>query len=733
MSLASAGLKLGSALACVAVGLCLVAPGNFRADAQPPPAVSADSVQITGVVRELAVRLAAADRLAADHRWQDAIDEYLDLIREHGDALVPVDPTGEPLAMGQRFVQARWLAHQRVGALGPDAWTAFRNRTQHSALQRFQRGASERDPRQLRRVVEEAFCSPAATEALELLGDLAFERGNFAEAQHWWRLLVRPASVVVETGKQRPLLCPPPPGDVAARVRAKQIVTLLFQEQAARVPAELQAFRPAHAGSKGTIAGRSGAYADLISELLKEGQGSVPAMELEWPTFAGDFSRNRDLSVPPSPRLWADGPAWRVRLDTGDKLLDTTAPKPLAGTDAARHFGFHPIIAGDLACVADSRYVRGFALRTGRLAFQYDLLKACDIPGGEELTAKLPVPAQTSFTLTAADDCLYARLGGTLFGPLKEGEKRPTGSWLVCLSLPATAPKEARAPYQHRWLVEAPAAEGELAMFEGAPVVAGKSVYTVVSRLRGNKVQAALCCFDAATGQPRWEQALVESPLSEDRATRRQHLLTLAGPYLVYCSHAGAVLAVDATTGKTAWAVRYASRNLKGSPRDLCPAVAAGHHVVVAPADLDRLVCLDVMTGRSVWQREAIEVVHLLGTSRGQLIFTTPHGIRAVALTTGEDEGGWRQPLAGNLDPCGRGLLAGELTFWPTLDAKLTWRVLDVMDGTVTDRMGGYEPAALRALPPGNVIAGGGCLVIATSEELWGFVPPPQLGRPPQT
>src|SRR5262249_11993662 len=127
----------------------------------------------------------------------------------------------------------------------------------------------------------------------------------------------------------------------------------------------------------------------------------------------------------------------------------------------------------------------------------------------------------------------------------------------------------------------------------------------------------------------------------------RHQLLTLAGRHVVYASHAGSVVALDARTGRRAWAVRYPSTVLKtpgglAAPRDLAPAVYADGRLYVAPADYDRILCLDPETGRVVWELPGVAVVHLLGVGNGRLIFTTPKGIRAVRAADGSDNGGWQ-------------------------------------------------------------------------------------------
>src|ERR1700687_4283093 len=84
------------------------------------------------------------------------------------------------------------------------------------------------------------------------------------------------------------------------------------------------------------------------------------------------------------------------------------------------------------------------------------------------------------------------------------------------------------------------------------------------------RARTAIACHDAANGALRWRQEVCDSPeYDEHPAPRpRQHLLTLAGTQVVYCSHAGAIVALDALTGKRTWGVRYPDRGLKLAEAD---------------------------------------------------------------------------------------------------------------------------------------------------------------------
>src|SRR5262249_4461511 len=157
-------------------------------------------------------------------------------------------------------VPARRLCHLRLAALPPDVLGPYRTRVDPQAKKWLDQGAADRDLIPLQRVIEEAFCSRPADAALDLLGDLAFERGRFHPAARWWRMLGLPASEAAARAKQPPpppwskagaetpnleLPYPDPQTDVA-QARAKQILAMLFRGETDAAKAELEAFRALH-------------------------------------------------------------------------------------------------------------------------------------------------------------------------------------------------------------------------------------------------------------------------------------------------------------------------------------------------------------------------------------------------------------------------------------------------------------------------------------------------------
>lgn len=668
----------------------------------------ASRIVLPGEDAGLAKRLQEVDKLLTDQQWADALDELQRILEEAGDHLVPLDARER-----RHCIEARRLCQLRLAALPPAALRLYRQRLDARARQWLDEGRAMRDPAPLRRLVEETFASRHTAEALDLLGDLAFERGEFTAAEHWWRML----APLTEAGPLD-LVVPDAPAD-PARARAKQLLARLFRGDLREYAAGLAAFRAAHATAQGHLAGQQGVYAEILDALGRQHEELLtPPRDASWQTFAGDPSRTRVLPAPPGrlARLRAlEGPTWRVRLDAAPEA-SALPGRVVPPSVAARSLAFYPVIAGGRVLVAGPKSVHAHDLLTGRLTWQYLL----DGEAKKPLPlARVPLVADRAYTLTVADDCVYARLGDLL----PTARRDEGGSVLVCLDLQVTGGNP------ERWRVPADAG-GPPAAFEGAPVAARGRVYAALYSPVGDWTQTAIACY-GADGTPLWRADVCKTQDPKEGERRpRQHLLTLAGTRVVYCSHTGAVVALDAATGRRAWAVRYSSRGPRTaeqepSPRSLAPCVVADGRVFVAPLDFDRLLCLDAETGRLLWESEPVEAVHLLGVARGRLIFTsgTPRpGIRAVEAATGRMLRAWMQPADGSdLPSFGRGLLAGDLVLWPTRDGLRVLRQEDgepvLLDGllalTVEER--------LRTL--GNLAAGEGCLAVAGTEELSVFVP----------
>src|SRR5205807_2424878 len=107
---------------------------------------------------------------------------------------------------------------RRLAALPAEARALYRARVDDQAERWYRQGAARRDRGLLRRIIELAFCSAWGDDALDLLGDLAFQDGRFDEALSMYRQLVP------DRPDDRLGLIHPDPSIDLARVAAKKLL-----------------------------------------------------------------------------------------------------------------------------------------------------------------------------------------------------------------------------------------------------------------------------------------------------------------------------------------------------------------------------------------------------------------------------------------------------------------------------------------------------------------------------
>ncbi len=686
--------------------LVLVPAGSVGRAEDAAPAV------LFGESREAADQLAAADVHRAAGRWEEAIVALQAVLDLPEAGLVEVDRGSGHL------VRARDLANARLARLPEPGLRMYRERAEGLARRRLEQGLAARDRRLLRQVVDEAFATRAGEKALDALGDLAFERGAFAEAEHWWRLLAPPVGATPLPNLDR--VYPDPTGG-PARSRAKQLLSRLFADTPTWA-ADLAAFQRAHPDAEGTLAGGRGRYVDLLKEMARQHR-EHPHTPSPPAAFGGDATRGR-IEFAPANFVEKLGetcrvPAFRFGLYDGQRLAPRVPPRHRGTAAEGRSLAFHPLLVDRLALVADASRVTAYDLSTGAVDVWHDAEKGND--GGVKVERKLPAEPDLRYTLALGDDCVYARLG---VQNIRLGEGPPPESFLVSLSLKPDANGR-----RLRWQVR-PGIGRDAAVFEGAPVTRDGLVQIAATRGVNGKAATAIHCYadDLANTPPLtppllWRQEVVSSADPAVGVGRTRHqLLTLAGPDVVYCSHSGAVVALDAVTGARRWAVRYPARRptQRNEPepiRDLAPCLAAADRLFVAPADADLLLCLDPATGRVLWSQPRAGVLHLLGVGQGRLLFTTTTGLCAVAVHDGSASGGWSLPNVGSrLTTVGRGQLVGDRVLWPTSRGVLAVRQ---EDGRQED-----DPTLLRNVPAGNLVYQDGVLLVADRTTLTVFLPP---------
>jgi outer membrane protein assembly factor BamB len=631
-------------------------------------------------------RIAEAQQKIAAGQSTEAVDELQRVLEESGNDLV--------LVKDNNFQPARRLVQLTLAGLPAEALKTYRDRLEAPAKKLLDAGVKNRDPKPLLELRERYFIARPTEKALDFLGELHFERGEFAEAERCWRMLL-PASAANE------LVYPQPSGD-AATYRAKSILAAFAAGEKARAVAELAAFTKDHPQAKGRLAGSDGPFAETLAKLFKTEEFN-PAIGV----------------AQTLPRFPAMRPVWKTPIPRD--VTDKGRPRP-ASIPAAKTLAFHPAIVNGFAYIADAARVFAFDLKTGRVREVYDrrLEKEFSAPDAAEMA--IPNLNGASFTLTVSEGKLYVRTGSTAMLTTAPPLGAKIDSAIIAFEVqPDGDLKKIRhidVPVLGRW--------------EGSPLVVDGKIIAAYRRIddRGRLVHGIASYPENPNAKTQWYAEIAESDANQAVASHRQELLTLAGNKVVFTTHSGLTVALERSTGRTAWAFRNPpAAKPSNAIRDLCPPVYASGKVFIAPTDGDRLYALDAESGRLVWESAAGSVQNILGVADGKLIVAMSgpqKGIRGYRLSDGstEEPFGWQNHDDPFLATYGKGIANENGILWPTMEKLYR---LNPSDGSVQ--------SLPKPGPHGNLAFGEGMLLVATPTEVWAyegipFAPEPESPKP---
>ncbi len=738
--------------ACLAVALGLIlgrpAPGQLGQDGFRPAASPGVKVYFDSSHTADALLRSAENHVKAGD-FAEAIEIYQRVTQQFGDKVV--EASGQPRDGDSRLsINARQESQRRIASLPPEARGLYRARVDAQAELWYRQGLETRDRSLLRRVVDQTFCSSWGDDALDLLGDLAFQEGQFAEALAAYTQLV-PERAVAGAG-----LAHPDPSVDLTRVLAKKLLCRAAIGEHPPSPDEMVAFAQAHPEDSTSFAGRKGPIArDLFEAVRGDHLGPPAQADGRWPTFAGALTRNR---VAPGP-IDVGSLQWRVDLEPvtvskgASYRMRASGMGNGASPTADRLLAYHPIIVGDQVLVANDRRIVAYDLNVRpsdpAVAGSAQAETAWKTP---DLNAASAAARGSSglprFTLTAVGRRVYARMGPPAGGNLAfnaRGMNTPSSSpsYIVAVDRSSDGKLIWKREASEIALPKRPGnGSSRSAVFEGAPVADDRSVYVGLTD-RVEMTASYVVCLDADTGATRWIRYVCEANANADPFSPNfeiaHRLLTLDGPTLYYQTNLGALASLDAETGGVRWLATYpwsgrggfgaggmggfgmgfnggvGGGNSSAQQRDLNPAIVHDGLVMIAPDDTANIFAFDASSGRLVWKTDAIaedvKLTHLLGVAKGNLIAT---GDRVLwfDVKTGKLNHSWPDKTTG-AQGFGRGLLAGERVYWPT---KSEIHILDQATGLQTD-----SPIRLKetyGVEGGNLAVGDGYLVVAQTNAL---------------
>ena len=626
-------------------------------------------------------RLSSVADLVENREWDRAIEILETTISTSREQVVAV--SGDHYLNGSEY--ARVLLTQLPAA----GLTQYRLRKEPQASEWLRKAITNRDPRLLEAIVQEAFLTRSAEQALLLLGEWSFQAGNYAQARRWWTMLVpiellpgRPSTVVRFPDPQTPL------ADVLARL----ILCSILEKKSQQASWELRFLSERFPEAIGQLAGEQGVWSEILAKFFERQLTEV------------DSDLEKVL-----PTLEVGRPLWRAPYQPGSGS---------AKSDII------PSLSSDIILWNTHRELYAAQIETGQPAWITTPARTPEkwfrlsrlFPPGPRTASEIgenEIVGSTTAMVTISDGRAYYRSGGPV-SAYSPSEFRRTNSSLVCLDL-----EEGEGLL--RWKVDTDTLDNEARLrFAGPPIVRDDRVY-VLGRRGLLPSELHLICLNRDDGQFLWNRFVCSnSPSVPENANLAECLhLTVAHSQIVIGSKLGCIASFSLPEGRPLWYRTYSIDN-ESERRNLFPgsyerALIHEDLVVTAPGDGHEVFALDLPTGDTIWAQATEGREEILGTYDAFLVTS---GDELICRHLSDGQIIWKySPTHAEDQLIGRPLVLGQDVWWPTQREIL---VFDVRSGVLTRRI----PLADRdSLSGGTVLTDGAHLILSGSRGVNVFSP----------
>lgn len=566
--------------------------------------------------RELEVRCREAEAAEGRGDFARAARSYLDVLRAQRDPDAGVQGV---VRIGER----RWLsfaryARDRLLAFPEEGRKAFRAVADVEARALFDAAAGAGDLRGLESVWRTYPLASCADEALERLGDAAWEAGDAAVALDRWQLAAGLAG-----------------GDLdPKRLAAKVAAARRRVEAAASAP-------PPPLVPRWTVAGGDAAHC-----------APLPALH------GIDAAARASMPMPPSEagRSWGQRARRMPRFDglpIGRDEVSVAETVPAVDRGRLVLANGNAISCFDLAS-GDRRWYQGVWVDRDR---RPNVFYGATIAGGRVFS---------SFTKRVSKADFYRGIPIVEEIPYRR---------LVAFSLETGKRLWDQSESPDAFLSHPMVSIGLPPVERGGVLFAGATIYEA-------QFKCYVVALDAASGRLLWRRFIaggqVELTMFGEPAIEPLHMQAAEKDGVVYCCTAfGAVAALEARTGEIQWISTYdsipieAARTYYAQERSFpwrnCPPVVSDGALVVAPIDSERAFAFDAASGELRWSIEAMGLRRLVGAWAGRAVF---HGERAhtIDIRTGKLAAAYPRgrdaPSLGD-EETGQGLIAGGVLVIP--------------------------------------------------------------------
>ena len=701
---------------CPLLGLCglSTAPGQRLGNAQPQAGNSPLASVFQSAPRPLRQRLARAERALQEERFGDAVDELNGILTGNDEG----HGFGQDFFWGsvdqqQTQTSIKGRALQLISQMPQRGRELYELRCGADARVLLQEAIKSGDITALTEVSRKYFHTTSGNQATLLIGRYHLNQGRALAAALCFQKLV-------VTGWRTEKFEPE-----ASLLLATSWLRAGHTEKAISALTALKARQPNRtiqvAGKTVPLFEDETQASAWLENLVGAASEFALPSESQWLVFRGNATRNGTSrgGLPLVKRRWQVP----LSIDPGDQKLLTTIHRGFTDRNLAALPAFHPLAVNNVVLMRTVQRILAVDFETGKRIWEYPWFESLEETEpnnqpepGQRLASgslrdrqlreriwedsaygQISSDGQSVFLIDGLDFATQIRRRPLMVGPggvRLQSNSSTTRNKLVALSLPEQG--------KLQWIVGGRDGEDEPqlagAFFLGAPLPLLGELY-VIAEING---EIRLVVLDADTGQLQWAQQLahVESmTINVDRTRRLSGVSpSYANGLLVCPTSAGAIVALDATSRSLLWGYQYRKQTTRSRTRWRVPLhvqnqqpagkrwadsslTIADGRILLTPVESDDLHCLDLLTGKPVWQTTARDKrLYVAAVHEGSAIFVGPDKVTAVGLQDGQPT--WEKPVnLGIAMPSGRGFLSDGFYYLPTTASQLLQ--INLADGTV--------------------------------------------------
>ncbi|MFP4104914.1 MAG: PQQ-binding-like beta-propeller repeat protein [Phycisphaerae bacterium] len=570
----------------------------------------------------------------------------------------------------RRFVSLRGKAHEVIGSMPPEGLKLYRFLYDAQAERLYKEAVASSDLGKMRAVPDRYLHTTIGPRALDMLGNIYFDRGEFPQAAGAWMKYLR-----LKPGQNDP------------HVLAKIAIAEHLGQEHKQARKHLDLLKKKYPKAEGVFAGRKRPLVSFVQEILEEDLDISAASsdrDVEgWPGVGGTrggIGTMSDCEVVLVPRwtlpeglrsrkLMDNLIAFReelskfrvqrqkVELEGGRPMMDFVVGNRRQKMSVPTLID--PVVVGETILVRTEENVVALDMITGEMVWR---------------TYKLPVTRQPSrntssrhsgyvpyyyykmgdsgqYALTVGGDTVFALAGlpprQTRYSHNRTNTGEAQTSQLVAVSI--------RRQGTILWKVGNGEGSDELLQvcrFLSAPVFDAGRLYTVVMHAENY----FLVCLDAASGELLWKTSVAQAPMVSSRYghMRGKELLTVGSTPAVVdgrvfvTTNAGVVAAFDAEAGQPVWAYQYDTQiggNQRYYPQRYNstsplhfppnPVIVSRGRVIVLPADSEKILAFSADEGAMLWSANREDMSHLTAVGEDRLVLSSPEA-RVLSMKDGK-------------------------------------------------------------------------------------------------